>query len=171
MRAASTDEENFLMIQEAYKACINETAIQKKGIAPLVSLVNEIAASFPVNQLGQTLQEGDYAALSDTILLLERLGVPSFMGIGVGADDKNPDVVIVQAYPAGLTLPTVESYQDNDTISLYQSMLEQVLATFLPTLKVSAKELARSVIEFEKKIAAITPPVEEQADVTVSRNC
>lgn len=171
MRAASTDEENFLMIQEAYKACINETAIQKKGIAPLVSLVNEIAASFPVNQLGQTLQEGDYAALSDTILLLERLGVPSFMGIGVGADDKNPDVVIVQAYPAGLTLPTVESYQDNDTISLYQSMLEQVLATFLPTLKVSAKELAQSVIELEKKIAAITPPVEEQADVTVSRNC
>lgn len=169
-RAASTDEENFLMIQEAYDSCMNETTLQKLGVQPLVSLIDQLAASFPVAEgSDEPLEEADYAALSNTILLLERIGVPSFVYLGAGADDKNPDVVIIQASPAGLTLPSPEYYQDNDTVTMYQAMLEEVFASLLPanTSKVSA-ELARSVVDLEKKIAEITPPPEDQSDVTVS---
>lgn len=160
------------MMQETYNSCMNETVLQKVGVAPLVSLIDQVAASFPVAEGGsgdEPVQESDYTALSDTILLLEKIGVGSLVGLSVGADDKNPDVVIVQAYPAGLTLPSPEYYQDNDTIATYQAMLGEVFGALLPSnsSKASAKQLAQSVIDFEKKVAEITPPPEDQSDVTV----
>ncbi|KAI0378465.1 endothelin-converting enzyme 1 [Hypomontagnella monticulosa] len=167
-RAASTDEENFLMIQEAYNSCMNETTLQKLGVQPLVSLIDRVAASFPVAEGGdEPLAEADYAALSNTILLLEQIGVTSFIGLYAGADDKNPDVVIIQGAPAGITLPSPEYYQDNDTVATYQTMLGEVFASLLPanTSKASAK-LAQSVVDLEKKIAGVTPPPEDQSDVT-----
>ena len=154
---------------------MNETTLQKVGIQPLVSLIDQVAASFPVDESAygndDTLSAEDYAALSDTILLLQRIGVSTFTGLTAGADDKDPDVVIVQAYPAGLTLPSPEYYKDDDTISTYQTMLEEVFTNLLPTSssKSSAKQLAQSVIDLEKKIATVTPPPEDQADVTVSK--
>ncbi|KAI1761697.1 endothelin-converting enzyme 1 [Hypoxylon sp. FL1150] len=170
--AASTDEENFLMIQEAYNSCMNETVLQNIGAAPLVSLIDQVAASFPVAEGAyggdEPLGEADFAALSETILLLERLFVSSFVGLTAGADDKNPDVVIIQAFPRGLSLPSPEYYQDTDTIVTYQAMLEDVFSALLPTnsSRASAKELAKSVVELEAKIASFTPPPEDQSDVT-----
>lgn len=162
------------MIQDAYNSCLDEATLQKVGVEPLVDLINQVATSFPVDDAygsDSPLEEVDYAALSDTILLLEKLGVSTFVGLTVGADDKNPDVAIVQAYPAGLTLPSPEYYQDNDTVSKYEAMLGEIFTSLLPSKssKSSAKELAQSVIELEKKIAAATPPPEDQSDVTVSK--
>ncbi|OTB16113.1 hypothetical protein K445DRAFT_317105 [Daldinia sp. EC12] len=169
--AASTDEENFRMIQDAYNSCLDEATLQKVGVEPLVGLIDQVVASFPVDGTSGSdapLGEADYAALSDTILLLEKIGVSSFIGLTAGADDKNPDVVIVQAYPAGLTLPSPEYYKDKDTVSSYETMLGEVFASLLLTnsSRSSAKQLAQSVIDLEKKIAAVTPPPEDQADVT-----
>ncbi|KAI1471624.1 endothelin-converting enzyme 1 [Daldinia caldariorum] len=169
--AASTDEENFRMVQDAYNSCLDEATLQEIGVEPLVRLINQVAASFPVDGASgsdASLGEADYAALSNTILLLERIGVPSFIGITAGADDKNPDVVIIQGYPAGLTLPSPEYYHDKDTVSTYETMLGEVFASLLPTnsSRSSAKQLAQSVIDFEKKIAAATPSPEDQSDVT-----
>ncbi|KAI0181405.1 endothelin-converting enzyme 1 [Hypoxylon sp. FL1284] len=169
---ASTDQDNFLMIQEAYNACMNETTLQSLGVAPLVDLIDQVAASFPVAEgaYGEDgpLGETDASELSETILLLEKMGVSSFVGLTAGADDKNPDVVIIQAYPAGLSLPSPEYYQDNDTIATYQAMLGEVFSALLPTnsSRASAKQLAQSVVDLETKIAAVTPPPEDQSDVT-----
>ncbi|KAI0137377.1 hypothetical protein BJ170DRAFT_605598 [Xylariales sp. AK1849] len=174
--AASTDQENFNVLKEAYASCINETDIQKLGVQPLVSMIQEVAKSFPVAEStyggNATIGEDDYACLSDTILLLEKLGITTFEGLGTGADDKHPDIVIVQASPAGLTLPSPEYYGDADTIGQYQTMLEAVFSKLLPTdtSREKASDLAQSVIELEKKIAAVTPPPEDQQDVTKSYN-
>ncbi|KAI5863380.1 endothelin-converting enzyme 1 [Durotheca rogersii] len=166
--AASTDEENFLLIQQAYNSCLNETALKKVGVEPLVSLIDQVTASFPASGSDGKLGEADYAALSNTILLLERVGASSFVSLGVGADDKNPDVVIIQASPAGLSLPSPEYYQDDDTVGAFQTMLGDVFANLLPKTasKASAEELAQSVVDLEKKIAGITPPPGDQSDVT-----
>ncbi|XXG97102.1 hypothetical protein Hte_003397 [Hypoxylon texense] len=170
--AASTDEDNFLMIQEAYNSCLNETALQSIGVAPLVNLIDQVATSFPVAEGAYggdgPLEEADYAALSETVLLLERMAVSVFVALTAGADDKNPNAVIVQAYPGGLSLPSPEYYQDNETVAAYRTMLGEVFATLLPTnsSRSSAKELAQSVVDLETKIAAVTPPPEDQSDVT-----
>ncbi|KAI0025704.1 endothelin-converting enzyme 1 [Xylariomycetidae sp. FL0641] len=167
--SAMSDEDNFLMMQETYNSCMNETALKKVGVAPLVSLIDEIAHLFPVtSSANDTLREEDYASLSKTITSLEHLQVSSFESIFVGADDKNPDVVIVQAFPGGLSLPSPEYYDDSDTIKQYESMLGEVFGALLPrnSSRLSASHLAKSVVEFEKKIAKITPPPEDQQDVT-----
>ncbi|KAI0441282.1 peptidase family M13 [Xylaria telfairii] len=165
---ASTDEENFLTMQESYNACMNETTLKAIGVAPLVDLINTVAQSFPVGDNEELLQPEDYSQLSDTILLLERLEVTSFEALYTGADDKNPDVVIIQAMPAGFNLPSPEYYEENDIVKQYQEMLGQVFSSLLPTTasKKSATKLAESVIELEKKIAALTPPPETRQDVT-----
>ncbi|KAI1366072.1 peptidase family M13 [Xylaria arbuscula] len=173
---ASTDEQNFLTMQESYNACMNETTLKEIGIRPLTELIDKIAQSFPLDDAAYEAEElpqpEDYTKLSDTILLLEQLEVASFEGLYTGADDKNPDVVIVQAMPAGYNLPSPEYYGDNDTVSQYQAMLNQVFSSLLPTAasKKSATKLAESVVALEKKIAALTPPPEDRQDVTKHYN-
>ncbi|ETS84676.1 hypothetical protein PFICI_02701 [Pestalotiopsis fici W106-1] len=172
VQVSSKDEENFNVMKDAYGACMNETVIKEIGVKPLVDLIGEVAHSFPVTEKSfgedEILAESDHASLSETILLLEEWGISTFEGLGVGADDKNPEVVIIQASPAGLTLPSPEYYEDKDTLEKYQAMLEEVFVGLLPsnaTRKHSSK-LAKSVVDLEKKIAAITPPPEDQQDVT-----
>ncbi|KAF2970462.1 hypothetical protein GQX73_g3160 [Xylaria multiplex] len=170
--AASTDEENFLSMQESYNACMNETTLKEIGVKPLTELIGKVAQSFPIGDdtydIEKLLQPEDYAKLSDTILLLEQLQVTSFESLYTGADDKNPDVVIVQAMPAGYNLPSPEYYGDDDTVKQYRTMLEQIFSSLLPaaTTRKDATKLAQSVVELEKKIAALTPPPEDRQDVT-----
>lgn len=75
--------------------------------------------------------------------------------------------------PAGYNLPSPEYYEENDILKQYQSMLAQVFSDLLPTAasRKSATKLAESVVELEKKIAALTPPPEDRQDVTVSDIC
>lgn len=168
--AAFTDEENFAKMQTAYNSCMNTTALQKIGVAPIVDLIGLVTESFPVaKDSDEPLLAADHAKLSKTIELLERAGVTTFEGITTGADDKHPDLVIIQAFPAGLSLPSPEYYADNDTVKLFHSVLEEVFSSLLPakSARNSASKIAQSVIELEKQIAEITPPVEDQQDVTV----
>lgn len=92
--ASSADEMNFNTMKTAYNACLNETAIKDVGIQPLVHLIEEVAKSFPTTKGSttdsQALGADDLTHLSDTILLLERLGVSTFEYLGTGADDKDP---------------------------------------------------------------------------------
>jgi endothelin-converting enzyme len=83
---ASVDEENFLKMQMAYASCMNETELQNLGVKPLISLIDRITKSFPVVEHGFI----GSVDLSDTIVLLEQMGVTSFEGLTTGADDKNP---------------------------------------------------------------------------------
>jgi predicted metalloendopeptidase len=78
-------------------------------------------------------------------------------------------VVIIQASPAGFNLPSPEYYQDDKTVKEYQTAMEEVFNSLLPTesSRNSAPKLAQAVVDLEKKIAAITPPREDMQDVTV----
>jgi|SRR5579859_357083 len=42
------DVQNFEKLQDAYNACLNETAINELGPAPLVSLLENVIAKYPV---------------------------------------------------------------------------------------------------------------------------
>jgi endothelin-converting enzyme len=79
------------------------------------------------------------------------------------------EVVIIQASPYGITLPSPEYYEDKDTIQKYESTMSEVFASLLPSSgpRKKADQLARSVVDLEKKIASVTPPPEDQQDVTV----
>lgn len=42
------DVQNFEKLQDAYNACLNETAIEELGPAPLLSLLEQVIAKYPV---------------------------------------------------------------------------------------------------------------------------
>ncbi|KAH7025254.1 endothelin-converting enzyme [Microdochium trichocladiopsis] len=171
---ANTDEENFRKMQTSFGACINETAIENVGTEPLMELIKSVALHLELADdvaeggLGQPMTEGELGSLHQTIEFLEKIGVGSFEQLFIGADDKDPELLIVQAFPDGITLPSPEYYKDKDTLASYQKLLEEVFSTLLPheTWKKSASVLAKAVVELEVKIAEITPPPEDLQDVT-----
>jgi len=171
---ANTDEENFGKMQTSFGACVNEGAIEKVGIEPLMELIKSVSLHLETTEseteqgLGLPMTQSELGSLHKTIQLLEKIGVSSFEQLGIGADDKDPELLIVQAFPDGITLPSPEYYKDQDTLASYERLLEEVFSGLLPhdSWKKSASVLAKAVVEFEVKIAKITPPPEDLQDVT-----
>lgn len=65
-------------------------------------------------------------------------------------------------------LPSPAYYLDENVVKDYQSAMTQVLKGLLPSTQKSVDKLAAAVVEFESKIAAATPPLQDLQDVTVS---
>ncbi|RVX75992.1 hypothetical protein B0A52_00349 [Exophiala mesophila] len=158
---ASVDEQNFIKLQAAYNACLNEDIIKDIGVAPLASILNNILASYPLAQ-----SEDDHEQLSNTILYLAELGVTSLVATGTGADDTDPDTVIVSvSAPYRIGLPAKELYKDDKLVEKYQSVVGQVLSALLPD-HFFMTEISSTLVDFEKKLAAASPDAEDRDDVT-----
>ncbi|KAK0648606.1 hypothetical protein B0T16DRAFT_444608 [Cercophora newfieldiana] len=158
----SADEDNFEKLTAAYKACLDEDTIKDLGIAPLTDIVGKIKQSFP---LAASRSDG---ALSDTILLLAKHGISAFVSPNAGADDTNPDVVVVQVgAPWRIGLPSKERYEDDNLVKKYEGVVVEVLSKLTPG---EPKDVLAGVVDLEKKLAAASPSTEEREDVTKSYN-
>ncbi|KAK4446546.1 putative metalloendopeptidase [Podospora aff. communis PSN243] len=157
----SVDEDNFEKMTAAYNACLNEDTIKDLGIAPLSKIIDEIKASYPL-----TAASDD--ALSNTILLLAKYGISALVSPGAGADDTNPDVVVVQVgAPWRIGLPSKERYEDDALVKKYEGVVVDVLSQLAPD---EDKDVFASVVELEKKLAAASPSTQEREDVTKTYN-
>ncbi|KAK1772594.1 zincin [Phialemonium atrogriseum] len=174
---SNADEDNFNQLQRAYNACMAETEIQKLGITPIQTLLGDLSKLLAVDDSaygnGVPIQSQDSDGISEAILFLEKLDIPSLLNFGVGADDKDPDSVVVFAGPrSGVGLPSKTYYLDNDIVSQYQSAMAEVLNAVLPgsAARSAADKLAAAVVKLESQIAAATPELEDLQDVTKSYN-
>lgn len=177
VRMGNDDRENFNELQGAYNACMAEGDIKRAGIAPVQNLLVELSKLLAMDDSvygkGVRVQPQDSKAVSKAILYLERLGIPSFLSFGVGADDKDPDSVVVFAGPRyGIGLPSKTYYQNKDTVAQYKSAMAQVLEAVLPSAagRSTVEKLAAAVVDLESKIAAATPDLEDLQDVTKAYN-
>lgn len=192
---SSVDEDNFNKLKAAYDACMDEDTIKKAGIKPLQEILHHVADMFPVEESAfgkrTRLEKKDEEGLADTVLYLQRIGVSSLVSAGAGADDKDPDVVVVQvAPPYRVGLPAKDYYSDEAVIKKYEDMVAQVFENLHPSHKREnatlhaewmntrghnsfaargkSEDFAHDVVEFEKKLAAASPDAEDRDDVTVS---
>jgi endothelin-converting enzyme len=157
----SADEKNFDKMKTAYDACLNEDQIKHNGARPLLDVLDQIKTAYPV-----TLQGTDVHDLKDTILLLAELGITSMVGVGTGADDTDPDSVVVSvAAPYSFGLPSKERYLDSKLVEEYRDVAVNVLSALYPKQDVDS---FGKVIDLEKKLAAASPDSEDRDDVTVS---
>lgn len=166
--ASSVDQENFDKLKDAYNACMDEDTIKKAGIKPLMEILKQVADMLPIikTTLPSTPFIGD--DLKDVIEYLQKLGVTALVSVGVGADDKDPDTVVVQASPPySIGLPAKDYYKDEAVIEKYEDTIIVILESILP-VRGPAEALAHKVVEFEKKLAAASPDPEDRDDVTVS---
>ncbi|KAK1753132.1 hypothetical protein QBC47DRAFT_387847 [Echria macrotheca] len=156
----SVDEDNFEKLTSAYKACLDESTIKKLGIQPLVPIIEEVKKSFPSSANGARSAN----SLSDTILLLAQYGVSGLVSSGTGADDTNPDVVVVSvSAPWRIGLPAKERYEDDALVKKYTGVVVDVLSQLSSDVD---KDVLAGVVELEKKLAAASPSTEDRQDVT-----
>jgi endothelin-converting enzyme len=141
---------------------MDEDTIKKEGVAPLMEILHQIADMFPA----QSLSSDDSKEMAETILYLAKLGVPALISSGAGADDRDPDTVVVQvSSPWRIGLPAKDYYKDGNVVKKYENALTQVMTSLYPDHK---HDYAHDVVEFEKKLAAASPDAEDMNDVTVS---
>jgi endothelin-converting enzyme len=154
---------------------MNEDKIKEDGVKPLLEILGQVADMFPAQAIPKTTLKGsDKEDIAGTILFLAKLGVTSLVALGAGADDKDPDEVVVQvAPPYRIGLPAKDYYTDDSVVQKYENALSQVIQQLHTShdgtgrFLASNKSDAHGVVEFEKKLAAASPDAEDQNDVTV----
>jgi endothelin-converting enzyme len=157
----SDDRDNFKKLRAAYDSCLDEEAIKKAGLDPLRKFLDEIKQKVfrPFS---------DDGLIGNATLYLAKYGIHPFVAAGPGADDKDPDVVVVSVSPPWtFGLPSKERYEDSKLLGKYRDIVVKVYTSIYP--KEDEKTVAK-VIDLEKRLAAASPSVEEREDVTVSRS-
>lgn len=177
MQTASTiDKQNFQKLKTAYDACIDEEAIKAEGIKPLMDILEMVAAIFPAkksNVVAEMKPKSD-EALSNAVTFLNKLGISPLISIGPGADDKDPDTVVIQVSPPWrIGLPAKDYYENKKVVKQYTETLQQLCDNFNVHEVVFGKnmnctELSQNLVHFEKQLAAASPDPEDLSDVTVS---
>jgi len=138
-----------------YGSCLDTTALDETGLAPLQPWLDEIAA----------IEDAD--SLMTTLASLEKIGVSVLVGVWVDGDFKDPTLSIFHLNQTGLGLPDRDYYtkQDADSVQLiadYQAHLSQVL-TMLGTEEDPASAGAQ-VLDLERRFAAVHMAKEDLRD-------
>lgn len=107
--------------------------------------------------------------MSETVVYLAKLGVTALVAPGTGADDRDPDQVVVSvAAPYRIGLPAKELYSDEKVVDKYKTVIHDIFAALYPQKPDHFKNSTSAVVEFEKQLAAASPDAEDRDDVTVS---
>ncbi|MCJ1477383.1 hypothetical protein MMC13_006054 [Lambiella insularis] len=146
MESSHVDKENFVKIQDAYQACMDEPSIGERKSSPLLQILYKLEELFPVNRLSQTpasfsttekqgqaqlSHEGD-SPLTETMSYMMSIGVGALLWMDIEADDKDPDATIVVIRPPLQPgLPSKEYYKDEKLIESYKATIGQVLEALL----------------------------------------
>jgi endothelin-converting enzyme/putative endopeptidase len=132
-------------IGDYYSSCMDEAAIEKKGIAALKPEFDRINAL------------NDKAALPDLVAHLHGEGINALFGFGSGADFKNAKEVIGQADQAGLSLPDRDYYIKDDakSVELRKQYAEHLASMFklLGDAPAKAQAEAEAVLRVETALA------------------
>ncbi len=136
---------NEQKIGDYYATCMNEDAINKKGIAVLKPEFNRIDAL------------KDKAGLPALMAHLHGQGIDGLFGFGSGPDFKNAKEVIAQADQGGLSLPDRDYYLKDDasSVQLRKAYLEHVTNMFklLGDAPDKAAAEAKTVMDIETALA------------------
>ncbi|KAI8815669.1 uncharacterized protein EV422DRAFT_348069 [Fimicolochytrium jonesii] len=153
-----SDKQNFEKAKGFYSSCKDVEGIEKTGIAPLVDLVKRATAKFPLGD-GEKL---DAAKAVDAIVQAHSVGVNPLFAMIVGADDKEPDVNVINLFQGGLTLPSREYYEKKDFTEVLRQTVENVLKVVLPEAGGDWKEdgaaRAAAVTDLEAFLARFSLP-------------
>jgi putative endopeptidase len=100
--APTTTDPNTKKLGTFYASCMDSSAAEQAGIAPISDELSRIAAI------------GDRAQLRGQIARMHVMGFGAVFGFGSGADAKNAAMVIAQAGQGGTSLPDRDYYLRDD---------------------------------------------------------
>ena len=160
LEQASIDNSNRSAIEQKigdyYAACMDEQAIDRKGIEPIEPELDRIAALH------------DKTALADEVARLHAIGADVLFSFSSGQDFKNSRDVIAQADQGGLGLPERDFYLKNDakSVELRERYLEHVTDMFelLGEPPQQAEAKAQAVMNIETALAVGSLDVASRRD-------
>ena len=119
-KAAADPRPDTKKIGDFWAACMNEEAIEAKGLAPLQSELDRIAVLASRNDLPELIAH------------LHRIGVDALFGFGAGQDARNAESEIAIADEGGLGLPDRDYYfkKDAEGRSLRADYVQHVARMF-----------------------------------------
>ena len=87
--SANIDKQNFRKLKDAYTACMDETAIAKRGVDPLLEIVKQLQTIYPGSMTETSTGSkgkpaGPRSNLTEAIIYLQELGLSAFIDVGVG---------------------------------------------------------------------------------------
>jgi putative endopeptidase len=138
-----------------YAACMDETAIEKRGLASVKPLLDKVAKV--------TNAKSWIAAVVE----LHKVGIDVMWDLSDGPDYKDSTKVITQLDSAGLGLPERAYYLDakyKDKLDAYAAHVGKVLAL------VKAPGSGDDVVAIETELAKVTKTPVEERDVNASYN-
>jgi len=145
-------------IADAYKAMMDETAVEKRGLAPLAPTLRAIAAiktkSDMAAYMGKT--KGMFGA--------------AFFSTPIGGDEKNPSVNVLQLGQSGLGLPDRDYYLEA-SFATKKAKYEAYIADLLRAVAYpNAAQAAKDIVALETSIAEASWTRTERRDSTKTYN-
>jgi putative endopeptidase len=143
--AATGRDPEAKKIGDYYASCMDETAINAKGAAPLDPLLKKIAALASVNDLSPLVAD------------LHTIGVNVFFTFGSEADFKDASLEMAIADQGGLGLPDRDYYfrEDPKSVDLRKAYVEHVgrMSGLLGATPAQADASAQQVMRIESALA------------------
>jgi endothelin-converting enzyme/putative endopeptidase len=154
--AAKTRDADTQKIGDYYSSCMDESAINAKGTAPLNPLLNQIRAIKNLNDLTALVAQ------------LHREGIDVLFNFSSGQDAKNSNSVIGQADQGGIGLPEKDYYFRNDAKAV-ETRKEYVahvarMFTLLGSSPAQAQMQADTVMRIETALAKVSLDVTTRRD-------
>lgn len=162
--SSRADKESLAKLRTFYGACVDTKSQDKEGAKPLLdelfALHKELHASKD--------------SLTGAVAWLHARGVNVLFEPAVEGDPGHgPLTATPQIAPGGLSLPDTTYYDDDEVLGLYRSILVQGVEALgkalrshkaMDVLGGEPGKIADAIIDFEKKLAGITPDVVELSD-------
>ncbi|KAG0236303.1 hypothetical protein BGW42_003715 [Actinomortierella wolfii] len=117
----------------------------------------------------------DRDALTAVLAQLNELSIDTIVGLGTDINPVDPTKYALFLYEGGLGLPSQEYYLEDKVTTMYQDLVTQMLGLIIgsndpATSTIDFKEMAKDVVDFEKKLAAIGTSQEDQNDAQKTNN-
>ena len=143
--APRTEDPVKQKVADFYASCLDEAAIEKRGLAGLAPLLG------PIDKVKNT------KTLETALIALHRHGIPAVWGLAVEADFADSTTNIIYLDTAGLGLPDRDFYFKEEFAPARKAYEEHLVRLFalLGKGKASAK-LAADVVALETKLANVT---------------
>jgi len=155
-RASATAGSEEQKLGDFYAACMDEKAIEARGIEPLR------------DELRRIDRISNRSELQDEIARLQIFGVNAAFGFGSEQDRKNATQVIAEAVQGGLGLPDRDYYTKTDDES--KKLREKYRAHVVKMLELAGDDPARAsaaakeVLDFETRLAEASMTTVERRD-------
>ncbi|XP_057333847.1 neprilysin-2-like isoform X2 [Microplitis mediator] len=149
---SSNMSKSFRLVKNFYNICMNKTAIEKHGLAPLLSKLKKLGG-WPVLE-GDNWKEDEFN-WTNSIYLLKNMGysLKYLLGVEIGSDIKNNTntVINIKLPKFGLVPDFLLRGQEDEVIKNYKKYMIDIAVLLGAEREYADKELTES-LEFEIKL-------------------